>query len=33
MLKEFFQTHCACGFFFTAHLNQINFTAKEVPQC
>jgi len=33
MLKDFFQTDRACGFFFTAHLNQINFTAKEVPQC
>src|SRR5689334_23997815 len=28
MLKEFFQSHCARGFFFRAHLNHRNLTAK-----
>jgi hypothetical protein len=28
ILKEFFQSHCARGFFFRAHLNHRNLTAK-----
>src|SRR5262249_22510491 len=28
ILKEFFQSHFARGFFFIAHLNNINLTAK-----